>query len=386
MKSWKETDKQKMRTRKYHRRVIVLAVTGICLIAGRPVMAAETEDMTLEQRVAQLFFVTPDQLSGVEGTTVAGEITKDAFAKCPVGGIILMENNIQSEDQVKELTAGYQLLGSELVDLPVFVGVDEEGGRVARIANAGIMDTPHFSSMYEVGASGNPQEAYQVGKEIGTYLAELGIDTDFAPVADVWSNPENQVIGNRAFGTDPEEVAEMVTAAVRGFHDSQIRTAVKHFPGHGNTAEDSHSGFAYNYGTKEELENGEWKPFAAGIKERSEFVMVGHICCPNILPEETPASLSEEMITEILRKEMGFEGIIITDAMDMGAITAHYSCGEAAVQALEAGADMILIPENLQEAYEAVLQAVRDGRISEERIQESVSRILDCKKRLLFTE
>mgnify|MGYP004453884113 FL=1 len=176
MKNWKETDKQ---TAEYHRKIAVLAVAVICLLAGSPVMAAETEDLTLEQRVAQLFFVTP----------------------------------------------GYQLLGSELLDLPVFIGVDEEGGRVARIANAGIMDTPHFSSMYEVGASGNPQEAYQAGKEIGVYLTELGIDTDFAPVADVWSNAENQVIGDRSFGTDSEKVAEMVTEAVRGFHDSHIRTA-----------------------------------------------------------------------------------------------------------------------------------------------------------------
>ena len=377
MKNWKKTDKQ---TAEYHRKIAVLAVAGICLLAGSPVMAAETEDLTLEQRVAQLFFVTPDQLSGVDGTTVAGEITKAAFKRYPVGGIILMENNIQSEEQVKELTAGYQLLGSELLDLHVFIGVDEEGGRVARIANAGIMDTPHFSSMYEVGASGDPQEAYQAGKEIGVYLTELGIDTDFAPVADVWSNAENQVIGNRSFGTDSEKVAEMVTEAVRGFHDSHIRTAVKHFPGHGNTAEDSHSGFAYNYGTKEELENGEWKPFVAGIKEQSEFVMVGHICCPNIISKEIPASLSKKLVTDVLRNEMEFNGIIITDAMDMGAVTAHYSCGEAAVQAVEAGADMILMPENFQEAYEAVLQAVTDGRISEKRLNESVSRILDCKK------
>ena len=344
-------------------------------------MAAETKELTQEQRVAQLFFVTPDQLSGVDGTTVAGEVTKEAFENCPVGGIILMENNILSEGQVKELTAGYQLLSSELLDIPVFIGVDEEGGRVARIANAGIMDTPHFSSMYEVGASGNPQEAYQAGKEIGAYLTELGIDTDFAPVADVWSNAENQVIGDRSFGTDPEKVAKMVAEAVRGFHDSQIRTAVKHFPGHGNTVEDSHREFAYNYSTKEELEKGEWKPFEAGIEEQSEFVMVGHICCPNIISEETPASLSEELVTDILRNEMGFDGIIITDAMDMGAVTAHYSCGEAAVRTLEAGADMILMPEDFQEAYEAVLQAVRDGRISEEQISESVSRILNYKKR-----
>lgn len=380
MKNWKETDKQKKQMRKEHKTTVTLMIAGICLLAGRSVVAAETKDLTLEQRVAQLFFVTPDQLSGVDGTTAAGEVTKGAFENCPVGGIILMENNILSENQVKEMTAGYQLLSSELLDIPVFIGVDEEGGRVARIANAGIMDTPHFSSMYEVGASGNPKEAYQAGKEIGAYLTELGIDTDFAPVADVWSNAENQVIGDRSFGTDPEKVAKMVAEAVRGFHDSQIRTAVKHFPGHGNTAEDSHSEFAYNYSTKEELEKGEWKPFEAGIEEQSEFVMVGHICCPNIISEEIPASLSKELVTDILRNEMGFDGIIITDAMDMGAVTAHYSCGEAAVRALEAGADMILMPEDFQEAYEAVLQAVRDGRISEEQINESVSRILNCKK------
>lgn len=355
------------------KKVVRMAMV-MSLLAGTPVKGAE--DLTLEQSVAQLFFVTPDQLSGVDGTTVAGAATKEAFTDCPVGGIILMESNIQSEEQVKDLTAGYQKLSEEVAGVPLFIGIDEEGGRVARIAGSGVADVPVFPPMYEVGASGNAQDAYQSGQGIGAYLAELGIDTDFAPVADVWTNPENQVIGDRSFGSDPEMVAEMVKNAVSGFHDSGIRTAVKHFPGHGNTTEDSHEGFAYCYETKEELEKGEWKPFLDGIQEQSEFVMAGHICCPQIVSEEIPASLSEKMLTGILRGEMQFEGIIITDAMDMGAITSRFSCGEAAVRAIEAGADMILMPENLTEARDAVLQAVRDGRIPEERITESVHRIL----------
>lgn len=355
------------------KKVVRMAMV-MSLLAGTPVKGAE--ELSLEQRVAQMFFVTPDQLSGVDGTTVAGAVTKEAFQDCPVGGIILMENNIQSEEQVRDLTADYQKISEEVASVPLFIGIDEEGGRVARIAGSGVADVPVFPPMYEVGASGNVQEAYQAGLGIGAYLAELGIDTDFAPVADVWTNPENRVIGDRSFGSDPEKVAEMVKNAVSGFHDSEIRTAVKHFPGHGNTTEDSHEGFAYCYETKEELEKGEWKPFLAGIQEQSEFVMAGHICCPQIVSEEIPASLSEKMLTGILREEMQFDGIIITDAMDMGAITTQFSCGEAAVRAIEAGADMILMPENLTEARDAVLQAVRDGRIPEERITESVHRIL----------
>lgn len=366
---------------KSYRKTITCILTGACLLTGGSAKAKSADELTLEQSVAQLFFVTPDQLTGVDKTTVAGTVTREAFEDCPVGGMILMENNLQSEEQIRQLTDGYQTISKETVGIPIFIGIDEEGGRVARIANAGIMETPRFDSMYEIGLSGNPERAYQAGKEIGSYLAELGIDTDFAPVADVWSNPKNQVIGDRSFGSDPEAVTEMVREAVRGFHDSGICTAIKHFPGHGNTAEDSHSGFAYNYGTKDELEKTEWKPFMAGIEEKSEFVMAGHICCPNIVPEEIPASLSAELMTGILRNEMHFDGIIITDAMDMGAITTHFSGGEAAVQAIEAGVDMILMPEDLREAYEAVLQAVREGRIREERIRESVSRILTLKNR-----
>lgn len=353
-----------------------------CLSMSGNVSAQETENWSLEQKVAQMFFVTPDQLSKTEGTNMVGAITREAFSECPVGGIIFMENNLVSEEQIRDMTKDFQDLSMEMAGVPIFLGVDEEGGRVARIANADFMDVKKYPPMYEIGISGDEQMAYQVGKEIGSYLSDLGFTVDFAPVADVWTEEENTVIGNRAFSSDSELAAKMVAAQVQGFHDSKIKTAVKHFPGHGNTKEDSHSGFAYSYQSKEEMQACEWKPFLAGIEQQSEFVMVGHICCPNITKEEVPASLSRELITEVLRGEMGFEGLVITDAMDMGAITEYYSCAEAAVLAVEAGADIILMPENLEEAYEGVLQAVKEGRIGEERIEESVSRIWKEKDRM----
>lgn len=345
---------------------------------------ASEDDWTLERKVAQLFFVTPDQLSEVEGTNIVGDKTKEEYAQCPVGGIIFMEENLQSQEQVQQMTQAYQELSEEITGVPMFIGTDEEGGKVARIANSGIMDVPIFPPMYEIGQTGNCENAYTAGKEIGEYLKTLGLTVDFAPVADIWNGDEQQSIGERSFGSDAELTSEMVASAIRGFHDSGIKTTVKHFPGHGDTAEDSHNGLAYDYHTKEDMKNSEWKPFVAGIDEDTEFVMAGHICCPKITGDEIPASLSHVMLTEILREELGYEGLIITDAMNMKAVTEYAPAGEAAVLAMEAGADMILMPDNLKEAYQAVLQAVRDGRISEERIEESLHRIVKEKK-VLYT-
>lgn len=353
----------------------VLAGIGVIMWTHGVPELVKAEEWTLEQKVAQMFFVTPDQLTGVNGTTVAGEVTREAFVACPVGGIILMEDNLQSEEQVQQLTEGYQQLSEEETGIPMWIGIDEEGGRVARIANSDIMEVPVIPSMHAIGETGDPQQAYEAGTEIGSYLKTLGFNVDFAPVADLWTNPENQVIGDRSFGTDPELVSDMVSLQIRGFHEMGIQTAVKHFPGHGDTEEDSHSGYAYSYGTEESMRNLEWKPFQAGIAEGTEFVMLGHICCPNITDSDLPASLSEKMVTEILRNELGFDGVVITDAMNMGAIAGRFSAGEAAVRAIEAGADVILMPENLQEAYTAVLQAVKDGRISEKRIDASAERV-----------
>ena len=213
-------------------------------------------------------------------------------------------------------------------------------------------------------------------------MEELNFNVDFAPVADIFSNPENTVIGDRAFGSDAELVAEMVPMAVKGLQSEGVLATLKHFPGHGDTAEDSHSGYARSYKSLDELENCEFLPFRTGIEANTSFVMMGHISLPNVLDDQTPVSLSHEIVTDILRKKLQFSGIIITDALNMGAIAQNYSSGEAAVMAVEAGVDMLLMPADFQTAYEGLINAVYEGRVSEERIDESVLRILQVKRKM----
>ena len=202
---------------------------------------------------------------------------------------------------------------------------------------------------------------------------------DFAPDADVITNPQNTVIGDRSFGTDPVLVGEMTADAVAGFQDQGISACIKHFPGHGQTEGDTHEGYAYTEKTLEEMKNSDLIPFQEGIKAGTDFVMVSHISAPNALSQDLPASLSSEIITDLLRGEMGYEGIIITDAMNMGAIAENYDSAQAAVMSFQAGADMILMPEDFQAAYQGILQAVSSGTISEERLNQSVVRILETK-------
>ena len=337
------------------------------------------EELTLQEKIAQMFMITPDALTGVQGTWNPGEVTETAYKERPVGGLIMMENNLVSQDQIKTWNDTITGFSKEAVGVEPFLSVDEEGGTVARIAGNAALGIENVGNMSEIGASGDSQKAYDAGETIGTYLTELGFNMDFAPMADVWTNQENTIAQYRAFGSDPETVSEMVSEAVKGFHSQGIYTVVKHFPGHGGTNGDSHEGTVYLNSTKEELESCEFLPFQAAIDADTEFVMVGHISLPNILEDDTPASLSEEVVTEMLRNDLGFDGIVITDAMNMGAITNNYTSAEAAVQAVQAGVDMILMPQDFEDAYQGILSAVNSGTISEDRIDESVRRILEVK-------
>lgn len=337
------------------------------------------EELTLQEKVAQMFMITPDALTGVQGTWNPGEVTETAYKERPVGGLIMMENNLVSQDQIKTWNDKITGFSKEAVGVEPFLSVDEEGGTVARIAGNAALGIENVGNMSEIGASGDSQKAYDAGETIGTYLKELGFNMDFAPMADVWTNQENTVAQYRAFGSDPETVSEMVSEAIKGLHSQGIYTVAKHFPGHGGTSGDSHEGTVYLNSTKEELESCEFLPFQAAIDADTEFVMVGHISLPNILEDDTPASLSEEVVTEMLRNDLGFDGIVITDAMNMGAITNNYTSAEAAVQAVQAGVDMILMPQDFEDAYQGILSAVNSGTISEDRIDESVRRILEVK-------
>lgn len=336
--------------------------------------AAILAEMSLWERICQMFLVTPEQLTGVGTVTSAGETTRQALQTYPVGGLIYMGANLVDPTQVTQMIANTQASSA----LGLFIAVDEEGGRVARLGSNAAMGTTAFPAMLTVGASGQ-DAAYQAGFTIGTEIRQFGFNLDFAPVADVYSNPANTVIGDRAFSTDFAEAAELVASAVQGFQDSGILCTLKHFPGHGNTAEDSHAGAAISNRTLAELEQDEFQPFRSGIAAGAEMVMVGHISLPAVTGDQTPATLSHEIVTELLREKLGFSGVIITDAMNMGAITDYYSSGDAAVAAVRAGVDLILSPSSLSSAVSGILSAVESGTLSEARINESVLRILTMK-------
>lgn len=337
------------------------------------------ESMTLEEKAAQIFFVTPEDITGVDTATVAGDATRQALETYPVGGIVYFSKNILEPEQTRSILGNTWEYSREVMKIPVWLGVDEEGGEVARVAENPQFQVTRYESMRSIGDTGDPEQAYQAGETIASYLKDLGFNMDFAPDADVITNPQNTVIGDRSFGTDPSLVGEMTADAVAGFQDQGISACIKHFPGHGQTEGDTHEGYAYTEKTLEEMKNSDLIPFQEGIRAGADFVMVSHISAPNAISQDLPASLSSEFITDLLREEMGFEGIIITDAMNMGAITEHYDSAQAAVMAFEAGADMILMPEDFQAAYEGILQAVSSGTISEERLDESVTRILEIK-------
>ena len=340
-------------------------------------------DMTLEEKVCQLFMVTPEALTGVGTVTQAGTATQEAVNAYPVGGVIYFSQNLQDPDQTRTMLENTQRYAMERTGIPIFLSVDEEGGQVARVGSNPAFGVEKIGNMSDVGSRGDTQEAYEIGSTIGTYLSDLGFNMDAAPDTDVLTNPENQVVKYRSFGSDPELVARMAAAELKGLNDQGIIGMYKHFPGHGGTTADSHEGYAYVDDTQEELKSGAFIPFQDGIDNGIQVIMVSHISCPNVTGDNTPATLSEMMITDILRGEMGFDGMVITDALNMGAITAQYSSSEAAVAALNAGADMLLMPEDFQDAYQAVLQAAENGELPEARIDESVERILKVKIQMI---
>ena len=332
------------------------------------------DSLTPEQKVGQLFIVCPELLYGEEGAvTEMTDGLADSLSRYPVGGIILFSDNIVSPDQL--LTLNRSL--SAISRIPLFLSVDEEGGAVARLAQNPAFQLPTYQNAAAVGASGNPQDAWAMGSTIGQYLAEYGFNLNFAPVADVNTNPRNPVIGSRAFSSDAVTAAAMAAAFTGGLNQQGIIGTYKHFPGHGDTAEDSHSGLAVNHKTQEELESCEWIPFReAGM---ADLIMVGHIALPQVTGDMTPATLSRQIVTELLKGQLGFAGLVVTDSMQMGAITGSFPSGNAAVAALTAGCDLILMPEDLPEAFDAVLAALEDGTLSMEWLDETVYRILAFK-------
>lgn len=337
------------------------------------------DSMSLEEKVAQLFLVQPEAIVDIGTATAAGDATKQAINKTPVGGFVYFSDNLQSEQQVQDMLRNVQKYSEDRIGLPAFLSVDEEGGTVARVASTGRFDVTDVGDMAKIGASGDVQQARQAGETIGSYLSELGFNLDFAPDADVLTNPDNTVVKKRSFGSDPRVVSDMSLAVAQGLAQHQVYSVYKHFPGHGATAGDTHQGYAYTDKTLDELKQSELIPFENAIQNNAAFIMAAHISATRVTGDDTPASLSKTMITDILRGQMGYDGIVVTDAMNMGAVTEQYTSAQAAVKALQAGADLVLMPEDFQEAYQGVLDAVKDGTLTEQRINESVTRIVKVK-------
>lgn len=331
------------------------------------------ESMTQYEKICQLFVVTPEELTGIDGVTVAGEATQQCLEQYPVGGIILFAQNIVDSEQFKSMTESL----ASYSKIPLLISTDEEGGDVARLGYT--LDVPQLEPMYEYRLQGEAV-AQSNAQTIADYLREYGINTDFAPVADVWSNPNNTVIGTRAYSDSFTEAAKLVSAAVKGFKSRNEICSLKHFPGHGDTMQDSHQELAHVTRTAAQLESEEFLTFKAGIDAGADMVMVGHLVIDE-LGDDTPATLNHSVVTGMLRKKLGFDGVAITDSMSMGAIVNNYGTGNAVLMAIKAGMDVILMPSDLAEAIDAVQFALDNGELTEQRLDESVKRVISMKIR-----
>ena len=357
------------------------------------------DKMTLEQKVAQLFVVSPETLTGVDSVQYAGDMTYQALQDYPVGGIVFAKDNIDSSSQFGTMTDNLQSYSEEISGLPLFLAAAEEGGSASVLGNNDNLDEYYENSysddgsdyssssansvhsgapsMSEIGRKDDSTNAYEAGKSIGSLMSAYGLNLDLAPVADVLSG-NSTGIGNRTFGTDAQTFSDMALEVIRGIQEEDVNAAMKYFPGYG-AASSNMSGFPVINSSLDELKKKEFLPYSNAIAQGMDFVMVGHISVPNVTGDDTPASLSEKMISEVLRKDLGFKGIVMTDYLNDKTIVKNYGAADAAVKAIQAGADLLLEPDDLEAAYEGVLKAVKKGDITEDRLDESIYRILRVK-------
>lgn len=350
-------------------------------VAARAAVDERIGAMTLEQKVAQLFIVTPEALvEGVSQVTQAGDMTREGVTAHPVGGIVYFAQNLLDPEQTTTMLANVKQFYADAGNVAPFIAVDEEGGTVVRVADNEAFGAQDVGDASALGSAGDTEAAKRAAEKIADYLMPLGFNLDFAPVADVVDPLRSDTMGLRSFSSDAAVAADMVRAEVEGFRDKKMLCCAKHFPGIGAAAGDSHEGAITIEATNEELETVDLVPFRAAIEAGVPMIMVGHVSLPNIVGDSTPAPLSSAVVQGMLRDSLGYTGIIVTDSLSMGAITDYYTPAEAAVAALKAGCDIPLMPERLDEAYQGVLSAVQVGELTEERLDESLTRILTAKQ------
>ncbi len=330
--------------------------------------------MTLEQKAAQLFIIEPEQITGMSQVIAAGDTTKAAISEYPVGGFIYTSQNLIDPDQAKEMMANVKSYSEDTVGVTAFISIAEEGGTVSELAENEGFSIDAVSSAQEIGTSGSTENAASAGTAIGTYLSELGFNMNFAPYANVLTD-ENAAMAARVFGSDAETVSSMVTAEADAMETAGILPVIGNFPQEAS----SDGSAASSQKSVDELKETELVPFAESIENGAAVIKLSNTAFSSVTGDSVPASLSEDIVTGLLREELGFNGLIVTDALNESAVTGSYTSAQAAVLAIQAGADVILMPDDFYTAYQGILAAVESGEITEDRIDESVRRILDVK-------
>ena len=327
-------------------------------------------EMTIEEKIAQMMIVyyTGDS---VDDTLLS------VIRSVKPGGFILTADNITTYEKTKSFVQSLQ----ENSEIPMIISIDQEGGLVQRLSCLTDVTPTNIPNMLSVGNFNDTQFSYNIGKVMAEELRTIGVNLTFAPVVDVLPQNGESFIGTRSFGSNVEIVSSMSTAIAKGLEENGIIATYKHFPGHGDTTTDSHTSLPVVCKTKDELFSNELIPFENAIKNNAKIIMIGHIALPEIIGDSTPASLSKEIVTDLLKTEMGFNGLVVTDALNMGALTNEYSYEEIYVKSIEAGVDLLLMPNGSKKAIEIIKQ-----NVSEERIDQSVRKILNFKYTYLEQE
>lgn len=353
--------------------LILQVISTACKSLEEDKIQDKLDSMTLEEKAGQLLIV------GFKGTFL-NDRTKSYINDLKVGGLILFDRNIESKGQIIGLVE--EIKGSNAEeDIPLFLCIDEEGGSISRLPK----EYRRLPDPFQIGETNDVDIAFQFGQLLGNRVKGLGLNLNFAPVLDIHSNPDNPVIGKRAYGTNPERVSDIGLEVAKGIRNSSIIPAVKHFPGHGDTSTDSHLELPIIDKSLEELRNFELIPFEDVIENNIEMIMMAHILLPS-LDKDYPATLSKKIVHDLLRDEMGYEGVIVSDDMTMGAIVNNFTLEDACIDFLKAGGDILLVchgEDNPRIVFDKIIDAVEIGELSMEEIDEKVYRILELKDRYL---
>lgn len=340
------------------------------LSSSSDIIDDELANMTLDEKIGQMLIIN---INCKKYDTKLDKILKTIAPS----GIIIKSNNITTYDNTVNLVKEMQKNSK----IPLIISIDEEGGNVQRLLSMQDINVTSVPYMEYVGNTNDTSIAYSVGQILGYQVKSIGVNLDFAPVVDINSNALNKVIGKRSFGSDANNVSNMANALKKGIESIGVNTCLKHFPGHGDTSVDSHDDIPIVNKTLEELMNVEFVPYINAIKNGVDMIMIGHIALPNVTGDNTPASLSRKIVTNVLKEKLGYDGLIITDALNMGAVTKNYDSSDIYIMAINAGIDILLMPE--LNAVDIIKNAVSEGKISIDRINESVKKILTYKNKYI---